>query len=226
MPVAARPYAIFGELELVAPERGGDAAQIALAVDHRQHLPLVRQQVERRTLSVAVRRRELGDDPRVRHDVGDARPFVDAPRAFHEQRLGRHGDARVVRQRVARALLEREEPFVPRHELEHHALDVMAELPLELALRDRAAVDEEIDHAARLAGLRLAPARALEILRRDAVGLQQRRLDRPRLAANRRLDDAAAVEEHEPFVTAHVRRDAQHARLPAQVEQLEDVVDA
>ncbi len=40
------------------------------------------------------------------------------------------------------------------------------------------------------------------------------------------VDDASRIEVHDTFVVAQLRRNAQHARLPAQVEQLEDVVDA
>ena len=124
MPVVASPYAIFA---ISNSSRGSDAAiaaQVALAIDHRQHLPLVRQQIEHR----AARRSRLrtgassGIDVDVGNDVRDARPLVDAPRAFHEQRFGRHRDARVDRHLAARTILEREEALAPRHQLEHDAL--------------------------------------------------------------------------------------------------------
>src|SRR5205807_1362787 len=39
-------------------------------------------------------------------------------------------------------------------------------------------------------------------------------------------DDGAALERHRTGVVAQLRGDAQHARLAAQIEQLEHVVDA
>src|SRR5213596_3138782 len=52
------------------------------------------------------------------------------------------------------------------------------------------------------------------------------RRDRARPAADRGVDDAAIVEVDHALVTAELRCHAEHARLPAQVEELEDVVDA
>jgi hypothetical protein len=37
---------------------------------------------------------------------------------------------------------------------------------------------------------------------------------------------APTVEQHHAFVVAQLRRDAQHSRLPAEIEQLEDIVNA
>ena len=111
----------------------------------------MREEVERGSAvspAIDAHRRELRNHVHVRHDLGDARPLVDAPSAFHQQRLRRHGDAGVARQLVARAFLEREEALAPRHQLEHHALDLQAELPLQLALRDRADPHERIDDRA------------------------------------------------------------------------------
>ena len=46
------------------------------------------------------------------------------------------------------------------------------------------------------------------------------------MAPHAGVDHAPAVEQHDAFVVAQIGRHAQRARLPAQVEQLEDVVDA
>src|SRR2546423_1741809 len=47
-----------------------------------------------------------------------------------------------------------------------------------------------------------------------------------RPAANARVHDASAVEIDDAFVVAQLRRHAEHARLAAEVQQLEDVVDS
>src|SRR6185437_12073316 len=47
-----------------------------------------------------------------------------------------------------------------------------------------------------------------------------------RVAADSGVDDAAAVEVHGALVVAQQRRHRERTRLPAQVQQLEDIVNA
>jgi hypothetical protein len=91
---------------------------------------------------------------------------------------------------------------------------------------DRADLDEQLHDLA--AGTTVLPLRArmLEVGLTDAPGLEQHHLHRQRLATNRRLDDAAVVEAHDPFILAKLRRHAQHSGLSAQVEKLKDVVNS
>jgi hypothetical protein len=62
---------------------------------------------------ILVDRGQYGNDAQMRDAMGDARPLVDAPRSFHQQRLG--GNARdSLRRRVGDwPLDEREEAFLP-----------------------------------------------------------------------------------------------------------------
>ena len=68
--------------------------------------------------------------------------------------------------------------------------------------------------------------RGLEIVLGDLARLQERQLEGHRLGLHMRVDGASRIEVHDTFVVAQLRRHAQHARFPAQVEQLEDIVDA
>src|SRR5881397_260361 len=91
VPMLAPPHeGNEGELDLLPPEWEMlamiDGARDVRAVDHRQHLPLGRQQVEL-PLPALLGRCEHRDDAQVRDAALDARPFVDAPRALHEERL-------------------------------------------------------------------------------------------------------------------------------------------
>jgi hypothetical protein len=162
----------------------------------------------------------------VRDAALDARPLVDAARAFHQQGLGRDADRRLGRGVVEGALGEREIAFAPAHHLEHDLLDLEAHLALELARRDGAERHEDLPEPARVAVPQLHVAGALQIGLGDLAGPQQQRAERVRVAADRGGDDLAVLEMDGARVVAQLRRHPQHARLPAQVEELEHVVDA
>jgi len=98
-------------------------------------------------------------------------------------------------------------------------------LPLDLALRDHPEGHEDFAEPALVALALLHVAGALEVGLGDLAGAEQQRAERVRVAADLRRHDDAVVEVDRPFVVAQLRRDAQRSRLPAQVEQLEDVVD-
>jgi hypothetical protein len=72
----------------------------------------------------------------------------------------------------------------------------------------------------------LSCSRLREIRFADASCVQQGDLGWNRHAPNGGLHDAPLIEEDDAFVLAKVRGHAEHARLPAQVEQLEDVMNA
>src|SRR3989441_7650104 len=54
---------------------------------------------------------------------------------------------------------------------------------------------------------------------------EQQAAERVRVAADFGVDDGAVLEVDRPGVVPHLGGNAQHAGLPAQVEQLEDVMD-
>src|SRR3989449_11357854 len=68
-------------------------------------------------------------------------------------------------------------------------------------------------------------SRALEIRLRDLPRAEQQAAERVRVAADFGVDDGAVLEVDRPGVVPPLGGDAQHAGLPAQVEQLEDVMD-
>src|SRR6266404_4916604 len=140
---ALQPEQGFRDLEVRASQLRCDAAHVALAVDHRQHLPLGRQEIEL-TFTRLLGRREHGHDAEVGDAPLDAGPFVDAARTLHQQRLG--GDAHHgVRGQLGRgALAEREVALAPAHDLEHDLFDLEAHLALELARGERAERHEDL----------------------------------------------------------------------------------
>src|SRR3989442_12709336 len=93
------------------------------------------------------------------------------------------------------------------------------------ALRDHALCTEDSAEEALVTLALLHVLGSLEIGFVDLAGAQQQRAERMRIAANLRRHDHAAVEVDRPLVMAQLGRDAQRARLPAQVEELEDVVN-
>jgi hypothetical protein len=66
----------------------------------------------------------------------------------------------------------------------------------------------------------------VDVRRAHSAGLQQYHLYRQCHTANRGMHDAPVVEHHDPLVVAQLRGDTKHARLPAEIQQLEDIVDA
>src|SRR5207248_9290674 len=81
-------------------------------------------------------------------EMGDASfdpgPLVDAPRAFHQQRLRGDAHGGVRGQLGRRALAEREVALAPAHDFEDDLFDLEAELALELARRQGAERDEDL----------------------------------------------------------------------------------
>ena len=220
---ALEPEQGLRHFEIGAPQLRGDGAQIALAVHHGQHLPLRWQQVEPALLAHGGERR---DDAQMGDAAFDPRPLVDAARAFHEQRLRRDADRRFCRHVRERAFGEREVAFTPAHQLEHDLLDLEADLALDLARRDGAERHQNLADPALVALALLHVAPALQVGLGDLAGAQQQGAERVRVGADLREDDGAAVEVHRARVVTQLGGDAQHPRLAAQVEQLEDVVDA
>ena len=154
----------------------------------------------------------------------DARPLVDPPRPLHEQRLGRRADRRLDRRLAGRAFLEAEVPLGPGQQLEDRLLDLRLELAVQLAPGDGPEADQDVAQPARIAGA-LHRARAVELLGGDLARSHQPGADRLRVAAERGGDHAAALEADVAGGLPQLGGDAQHPALPAQVEQLEDVLD-
>src|SRR5258705_4787390 len=86
--------------------------------------------------------------------------------------------------------------------------------------------ETRISPSRRLSPCRVCMSRALEIGFRDLAGAEQQCSERMGIAADLGRYDDAVVEVNLAFVVPQLRGDAQRARLPAQVEELEDVVDA
>src|SRR2546425_12728602 len=99
-------------------------------------------------------------------------------------------------------------------------------MPYDFALRYHAVRHEDLAEPALVPLPLLHVARPLEVGLGDLAGAQQQRTERVGVAADLRRHDDAVVEIDLPLVMAQLRGDAQRSRLPAQVEQLEDVVDA
>src|SRR6266496_1058880 len=85
-PRALEPEQRLGDVEVRFPQRVGDGADVACAVDGGQHLPFRREQVQVPG-GPLVRGGEHGDDAEMRDALLDAGPFVDAARPFHEERF-------------------------------------------------------------------------------------------------------------------------------------------
>src|SRR2546426_3017881 len=214
----------LGHLEVGASELRRQPTDGSLAVDERQHFPLRRQQVELAAPSLGWRR-ERRHDAHVRNPVLDARPLVDAARALHQERLDGNADRHLGGDLALGLLGEGEVALVPAHHLEDDFLDLEADLALDLALRDHTERHEDLAESALVTLTLLHVASPLEIGLGDLAGAQQQRAERVRVAADLRRYDDAVVEVDLPLVVAQLRGDAQRSRLPAQVEQLEDVVD-
>ncbi len=78
---------------------------------------------------------------------------------------------------------------------------------------------------------RVSPAacsrvRVSQIRFADPAGADQHGAERVRAAAHARRDDASAIEQDDALVVAQLGGHAQRPRLPTQIQQLEDVVDA
>src|SRR2546426_10206352 len=130
------------------------------------------------------RSRERRHDAHVRNPVLDARPFVDAARALHQERLDGNADRHLGGDLALGLLGEREVAFVPAHHLEDDFLDLEADLALDLALRDHSERDEDLAEPALVPLPRLHVARALEIGFRDLAGAQQQSAERMGIAAD------------------------------------------
>jgi hypothetical protein len=83
-----------------------------------------------------------------------------------------------------------------------------------------------VRHPASTSSALLRRARALQVAFRDLSRAHQHCAERMRVRADGCGDDAPALEADDAFVIAQRRRDAQRPRLPTQIEELEDVVDA
>ena len=88
------------------------------------------------------------------------------------------------------------------------------------------AVHGDEEAAARVAAALLHVAGSLEVGLGDLAAAQQQRPQGMGVAADLGEDDGAVLEVDRARVVAQLRRDAEHAGLPAQVQELEDVVDA
>ncbi len=194
---ALEPEQRFRHLEIRAPQLGCDGAHVADAVDHRQHFPLGRQQVEL-ALARLLRRREHGHDAEVGDAPLDAGPFVDAPGALHQQRLG--GDAHGgVRGQLGRgAFAEGEVAFAPAHHLEDDLFDLEADLALELARGERAERHQDLAEPAAVALALLHVARALEIGLADLTRPEQQRAQGVGVRADLGEDDGSEVTRNTP----------------------------
>jgi hypothetical protein len=91
-----------------------------------------------------------------------------------------------------------------------------------MGLTDKA---KDLADAARITFL-LHRAGAIEISLADLAGPHEHIPQAVGIASNRREHDGAALDEHHALIVAQRRHDAERSGLPAQVEQLEDVVDS
>src|SRR5687768_8322415 len=98
-------------------------------------------------------------------------------------------------------------------------------MPVELPRGDRSRLDEDVTEADAVTARRLERSRSIEVGVGDLAGTDQDLTQWMRIAADARERDLAVTEEHDAFIVAQVGRHAQRSRLPAQVEQLEDIVD-
>ena len=135
-----------GHLELRAPQRVREGAQVALPVHGGQDLPLERNQIQLLT-ALLIGSGQPGDQTEV-GDLGpDAGPLVESPGRLHEQRLGRKPHRRLDRRLAGRTFLEAEIPFGPSEQLEHRLLDLCLQLAVQLAPGDSAERDENVAEA-------------------------------------------------------------------------------
>src|SRR5690606_14170411 len=93
-------------------------------------------------------------------------PFVDAARGLHEQSAGGNADGGLGGNVVERGFAEREVSFGPSHHLKDDLFDLCAHLPVELAPRDGAEVNQNVAEAALV-------ARGLHVPRAGQVALRQ-----------------------------------------------------
>ena len=101
------------------------------------------------------------------------------------------------------------------------------DLALELAPRQAARFDEQFAEPFRIRSTLLRSARALQVAFGDLPGAHQHRAQRNAGSCRMNAEhDTPAVEADDAFVVTQRRRDAQRPGLPAQIEQLEDVVNA
>src|SRR5437762_1630700 len=173
----------LGHLEVRTSELRRQPTDGSLAVDERQDFPFRRQEVELTAASFGWRR-ERRHDADVGDPVFDARPLIDAARAFHQERLHRNPDGHLGRDFALGFFGEREVAFVPAHDLEDDFLDLEADLPLDLALRDHAERHEDLAEPALVPLPRPHVARALEIGFRNLAGAQQQCPERMGIAAD------------------------------------------
>jgi len=124
----------------------------------------------------------------------DAGPFVDAPRAFHQQRLGGDAHGRVRGQLGRGALAEREVAFPPAHDLEDDLFDLEADLALEFARGEGAKRDQDFAEPAPVALALLHVAGALEIGLADLARPEQQRAQGVGIRPDLGEDDGAALE--------------------------------
>ena len=174
---ALEPEQRLRDVEVRAAQRGGDLAQITVSVDQRQHFPFGWQQVE---VAAGGRGRVRRDHPEVRHALLDAGPFVDAPRPFHQERLGRDADGGFGEHVGERSFGEGEVSFAPAHHLEHHFFHLKAHLTLQLARCNRAERHEDLTEPARIPLASLHVAGALQIGLGDLAAAQQQPAQRVR----------------------------------------------
>src|SRR5687767_6805351 len=98
-------------------------------------------------------------------------------------------------------------------------------MALELPPGDRTGLDEHLSEPHAITARGLKRASAIEIRIRDLAGADEDLSQGVRIAADARERNLAVAEEHDAFVVPQRRRHTQRAGLPAQVEQLEDIVN-
>src|SRR5690606_22529862 len=200
-----------------------DLAQVLLAVDLRQDLPFLGPEVEDRPVPVTQRRQH-----RDRMDAGDARlqprPFVNAPRTLHQQRIDPNLNADPVPLRSV-PLLEAEPALRPAHDLVQRLLDLEAQVAPHLLLRHTPHLHENVAEAlARVPALQLE--RAFQLALRDLAGTQQELPQRSPRVPLLAEDDLALLEVDFRLVARLLRCDGQDPGLPRELQELEYVLDA
>ena len=151
-------------------------------------------------------------------------PFVHPARRFHQQRFGRKPNGRLHRGEAGASLLEQEVPLRPAKELEHRLLDLGLDLSVQLATRNHPEPDQDVADPPPIS-FALQCTRTLEIGRGDSTGPEETRSQRLTVVADRGRNDSAAIEAHGPRRLEKLGRHPEDTALPAQIQQLEDVLD-
>ena len=224
MPALVSPYTVRATSNSERPEHLGERVEVPRAVHRGEHLPLERHQIQRARCPAA--RAAAAAAP-----AGGATP---SSRCATIRRSGAPPPSAAPRSETAPA------PRPPRGRArpprsgsspsDQRSSSNTASSICALSWRSSsrrvidAEVHEDVAQPPAVAAV-LHAARAIEVGLGDLARADQPRAERLRIAPDRRGHHAAAVEADGAGRLPQLGGDPQHAALPAQVEQLEDVLD-